>query len=68
MFWLGLAVGLFIGASLGAVIMGCLVAAKRADNAERKQPVTHGNAGAANATILRSVASRVVRQKRGGSE
>ena len=67
MFWLGLAVGLFIGGSLGAVIMGCLVAAKRADNAE-EQPVTHGNADAANATILRSVASRVVRQRRVGTE
>jgi len=36
MFWLGLATGLVVGASLGAVIMGCLAAAKRTDKtAER---------------------------------
>jgi hypothetical protein len=36
MLWLGLAIGLVVGASFGAVIMGCLVAAKRADKtAER---------------------------------
>ena len=36
MFWLGLAIGLVVGASFGAVIMGCLAAAKRTDKtAER---------------------------------
>ena len=35
MFWLGLAIGLVVGTNLGAVIMGCLVAAKRADKTAR---------------------------------
>ena len=35
MLWLGLAIGLVVGANLGAVIMGCLLAAKRADKTAR---------------------------------
>ena len=35
MFWLGLAVGLVVGANLGAVIMGCLVVAKRVGKTAR---------------------------------
>lgn len=31
MFWFGLTVGLFLGATIGAVTMGCLVAGNRDD-------------------------------------
>ena len=38
MFWQGLIIGIFVGASVGIVVVGLIVSAKRQDHAEKDNP------------------------------
>jgi hypothetical protein len=42
-FWLGFAVGLFVGAAFGVLIAGLLAAASRADELEPRPPGPRSN-------------------------
>ena len=67
MFWLGLATGLVVGASLGAVIMGCLAAAKRTDKTAERDCGEHQLTSVRNCSWIMARSRRDTFVKDGGA-